>query len=408
MPRPDNKHFPIFSLKTTIQKFARFPIKTTKEKCEPRFLLVTVDVKTGDAVTFDSYSEKIKYHKDQNFISCGNGIELDHVLASGTFPGFFDYPKIQIENETIKENHVFWDGGFRSNTPLRELIQAHRDYWHKTVNDPNDERSESEKEDDVPDLEVYIADLWPSELQEEPISYDSDFVENRKWGILFGDKTDYDEQIANFVTDYIDLAKELKSLALIKGARTDEINNILDRCGISKNTKGYLRTYRELLEGRFRLTKVVRIDHKDDGHEVGNKIYDYSRTTIETLMKSGYSDTIRHLEIQSMKDAFLRLRRKFGDKSEATKDDIGFNKLEQLEKELQQIQQSIKIENSIGVTKLVNQVADFIRKVSSLPDEPNERQLSIKKDKAFVIDAAKQYQETMSKQLLNPSTSTLL
>ena len=27
------------------------------------------------------------------------------------------------------EEHIFWDGGFRSNTPLREVLQAHRDYW---------------------------------------------------------------------------------------------------------------------------------------------------------------------------------------------------------------------------------------------------------------------------------------
>ncbi len=44
---------------------------------------------------------------------------------------------------------------------------------------------------------MYIADLWPSELKEKPISFDRDFVENRKWDIIFGDKTDYDEQVAN-------------------------------------------------------------------------------------------------------------------------------------------------------------------------------------------------------------------
>ena len=256
--------------------------------------------------------KKIKYHNDENFISYEKGIEIDHVLASGTFPGFFDYPKFQVENEDIKDskegNHIFWDGGFRSNTPLRELIQAHRDYWHKTVNDPNDKRNESEKEDDVPDLEVYIADLWPSELKEEPISFDSDFVENRKWGIFFGDRTDYDEQVANFVTDYIDLAKQLKSLAQTKRCSTIEIKHILDTHGSSNNTKGHARTYKELLEGRFRLTKVVRIDHKDDGNDVGNKIYDYSHTSIEKLMKNGYRDALSQMGIQSMKDAFLNLR----------------------------------------------------------------------------------------------------
>ena len=59
------------------------------------------------------------------------------------------------------EEHIFWDDGFTSNTPLREVIQAHRDYWYKT-----------RKEKEVPDLEVYIADLWPSELKEQLISFD--------------------------------------------------------------------------------------------------------------------------------------------------------------------------------------------------------------------------------------------
>jgi NTE family protein len=404
MPRPDNKHLPGFSLKKTLGKFADFPIKTTKEKGEPRFLLVTVDVQTGDAVTFDSYSGKIKYHNEENHISYGRGIEIDHVLASGTFPGFFDYPKFKVENKDIKnsknELHVFWDGGFRSNTPLREVIQAHRDYWHKTVNDANDERDESEKENDVPDLEVYIADLWPSELKEEPISFDRDFVENRKWGILFGDKTDYDEQVANFVTDYVDLAKQLKSLAQRKGASTDEVNYILDKYASSKNTTGQTRTYKELLGGRFRLTKVVRIDHKDDGHEVGNKIYDYSRTTIEMLMKDGYCDTLSQMELQSMKDAFLKLKSKFvkldDDKNKTNKD---YNDIKKIGLHLQKIQESIKIENSHDAitTTIVNEVDSLVGIAGSMPDELKENKMPIKEEKIFVIDAAKQFLETINR-----------
>jgi hypothetical protein len=52
-----------------------------------------------------------------------------------------------------------------------------RDFWHADDDD--------KEEDDVPDLEVYIADLWPSKLKEEPISLDLDFVENRKLNIIF-------------------------------------------------------------------------------------------------------------------------------------------------------------------------------------------------------------------------------
>jgi NTE family protein len=113
--------------------------------------------------------------------------------------------------------------------------------------------------------------LWPSEAKEDPISFDVDFVENRKWDLLLGDKTDYDEQVANVVTDYVDLAKQLKNLAKRKGASDDEINHILDKYATSVNTKGHVREFKELLGGRFRLTKVVRIDHKDDGDDVAVK-----------------------------------------------------------------------------------------------------------------------------------------
>jgi hypothetical protein len=302
-----------------------------------------------------------------------------------------------IENE---EEHIFWDGGFRRNTPLREVIQAHRDYWHKTREHTKEEEEDEDKfENDVPDLEVYIADLWPSELKEKPISFDRDFVENRKWGIIFGDKTDYDEQVANFVTDYIDLAKQLKNLAQRSGASKDEINYILDRYATSKNSIGQTRRYRELLGGRFRLNKVVRIDHKDDGNDVAHKVFDYSHKTIEKMMEDGYRDTLIQMGLQAMKDEFQKLENKFvklDGKGEIDKEvKEGIEKLEQLEQGFQQIQQSVKTENSHDARTIVNQVEDFIGKVRSLPDELKENNRPIKEERALVIDAAKQFQETV-------------
>ena len=315
MPRSDNKHIFQFSLKKTLGRFADFPIKTSFEKKEPRLLLVTVDVKTGDAVTFDSYSEQTKYHDDKMIIHNPNGIEMEHALATGTFPDFFDYPKFNVHNTKMdienEEEHIFWDGGFRSNTPLREVLQSHRDYWLNIAREKepaeHTEKIQGEEYDGryenvVPDLEIYIADLWPSELKENPISFDRDFVENRKWDLLFADKTAYDEQIANVVTDYIDLTKRLKNLAEQKGASKDEINYILKSDASSINTKGEPRKYGALLEGRFRITKVVRIDHKDDGNTVHDKVFDYSYKTIERMIKVGYQDASIQMDVQSMKE----------------------------------------------------------------------------------------------------------
>lgn len=155
-PRVDNKHFVLFSLKETLQKLAHFPIEIEKEQKtkedQPRFLLVTVDVKTDDAVTFDSYSKETKYHEDKNSIHYEKGIEIEHALASGTFPGIFDYPKFKVDNnsklESTNHERIFWDGGYRSNTPLREVIQAHRDYWHK-IRKHTEEEEEEDKDKEV-------------------------------------------------------------------------------------------------------------------------------------------------------------------------------------------------------------------------------------------------------------------
>ena len=75
--------------------------------------------------------------------------------------------------------------------------------------------------------------------------------------------------------------------------------------------------------------------------------------------------------------------------------------LRNCEKELQQIQ-SINIENSHDAITVVNQVTNFIMKVSSLPDEVKESKMQVKKYKTYVIEAAKQYQETISKTNIGP------
>jgi len=390
LPRPDNKHFVWFSLKKTLERFARFPIST--KEGEPRYLLVTVDANTGDAVTFDSYSTHTDYHDDTISIRNPNGIEIDHALATGTFPDFFDYPKFRADNSEMgirNEEHIFFDGGFRSNTPLREVIQSHRDYWYKTRKHTKEENQDkdNDNENNVPDLEIYIADLWPSETKEDPISFDDDFVENRKWDLIFGDKTDYDEQVANVVTDYVDLAKQLKNLAKIKGASDDEINHILDKYATSVNTKGHMRRLDELLGGRFRLTKVVRIDHKDDENDVAVKIFDYSKKTIEKLTHDGRQDAFITMDKQAVEDRLADLVKRYG---HGTKKEN--NHMEKLQESFHRIQDNIKIEGRYNI--VITEIEEFIDEVGSTPGK-SEYGLSVEEEKTLLIEAAKQFQNTI-------------
>jgi NTE family protein len=123
------------------------------------------------------------------------GIELEHVMASATLPGFYDPKEIG--------KRKFWDGGLLSNTPLRELLQAHHDYW---VNVEGRERA--------PDLDIYIVNVHTPKIPIETIPNYYDGVEDRSNDIIFGDRSSrYDQYTAALVTDYIDFITDLKNLA---------------------------------------------------------------------------------------------------------------------------------------------------------------------------------------------------
>jgi NTE family protein len=60
----------------------------------------------------------------------------------------------------------------------------------------------------VPDLaEVFIITLWPN--KEKDIAQDRDGQLDTKNDVLFHDKTEYDEKVAELVDDYITLARRL-------------------------------------------------------------------------------------------------------------------------------------------------------------------------------------------------------
>jgi NTE family protein len=287
------------------------------------------------------------------------------------------------KNTSRSIDYRYWDGGYRSNTPLREVIQAHRDYWLERARKEHEGEQDYEYEGDVPDLEIYIADLWPSKLIENPISFDKDFVENRKWDLILGDKTDYDEQVANVITDYVNLARRLKNLAIQKGASKDEIDDILNSSAISINTKGETRKNRELLEGRFRITKVVHIDRKDDGNEIHDKVFDYSYKTVEDLMKAGYHDAILQMDIQQIKDGVIELATRNG-----RWDNVH---IQDLQESLNQIEEMIKTEDDVynNGTIIKQKVKGFMDKLEKIGEV-------LPKERFPLIAATKQLQDTLS------------
>jgi len=292
--RFDNK--PLENSMENFWDFKNEPIKTMFEENEPRLLLVAVDpLNSNQAVTFDSYLKsegkcKTTYDiKNKKYSISYDGISIEHVSSSMATHLRYKYPKFQamVSEPEGKDMHYeeryFWDGAYISNTPVRELIQAHRDFWHK------------EKGAEVPDLEIYVVNLYPNiENSQSKSLGDLDLIQDREIDIKFSDKTRGDLQMASTITDYVDLANNLIELGLKYTKNDSEFNkakeDLLNKHGYSKGRNNQRRKLRELLEGRFRITKIGYVERTDDENTIFGKAFEFSRKTIDELRNRGYED----------------------------------------------------------------------------------------------------------------------
>ena len=93
------------------------------------------------------------------------------------------------------------------------------------------------------------------------------------------------------------MVKALIELAERKGAKKD-INDILKTPSKSSHRTGKPRIYRDLVEKRFDITKVIRIERSDDIHDIANKWCDFSLDTVTTLFNQGIKDAKNTLRQQ--------------------------------------------------------------------------------------------------------------
>ena len=214
-----------------------------------------------------------------------DGITIDHIMSSGTLPVFYDFREIG--------GRKFCDGGWLSNTPLRELLQIHQDYWM------------SKDEGIIPDLEVYIVNVHPS--MQLSVAEDHDGIKDRINDITYLDRnSQYDENVVNTETDYIQLIDKLKDL--VKSYIGDdrdkissfesEFNNFLMTEAKSKSHTGKHRTFQDLLKGQFKLINVIRVEPTHYTDNVSGKGSDFTCETIKSLIKKGTDDALNALNLQ--------------------------------------------------------------------------------------------------------------
>jgi predicted acylesterase/phospholipase RssA len=297
-------------------KSDKHPLRTSFEDGEPRLLLVASDVLDAtSAVTFDSYLGETKYEDgrhqtnnspdtrhSQHVISYPQGITMQHVKASMS-------PNSVLETSTIHDKvnddtRYFWDGAYLSNTPLRELLHLHRYYLYDTKK--NSHQCNDENPPPVPHLEVYLINLYPTvEKQAEPPK-DADTIQDRELDMKFHDKTKYDKKVAEMITDYLILNGQIKNLAkkYIGIFEKDKLQEFEEEYKKILNTKTHStkrkktekRTFRDLVDGRFDISRVIYIDRKDDTDTIFGKAADFSRESMINLEKEGYSDAQKALE----------------------------------------------------------------------------------------------------------------
>jgi NTE family protein len=303
-------------LRSSIEKFAKKlrngqKIKTSIEKNnEPRLLLVSVDIENAETTTFDSYKKKDEDKEE--------GISLKHVIASAAVPKNFAYEEIN--------GRKYWDGGIVSNTPLRELISEHTDFWKEKLGLESEKekltyttwKDWEESEQKIPKVEVCIINLHPSQEAGAhiPSLFDYDTTKDRENDIRFHDKTEYDLKMAKVTADYKDFVERMTDVAIESIDKINEsvgkindkkykddlkeyynnkirdFNDILEQTSKSTKRKGGNRYYWHLLKHRFDLDEKIKIQREDDEDIISDKIFDFSYDTIDKLIKKGIDDAL--------------------------------------------------------------------------------------------------------------------
>jgi predicted acylesterase/phospholipase RssA len=307
-------------LRKSMEKFAKFPIATSLDEGQPRLLVVSVDVAEGTTVTFDSYesdqgkreSEYGEPHLGKSIIvHYDEGIEIKHLIASSSLPEVYAYEDI--------DGRMFCDGGLISNTPIKELVNAHKRFWEKRISSKNLENSFrvkvkrtglTEKEElhnysrksqvqqqkqRIPDLEIYVVNLLDPKVSNgnsirNIVPQDFDGVRSRHIDIKLG--IAYDSETERLHADYVNLIEKLIALGENDELLQEEINRILDEYTPRRFITEEVKRNIDTLKNTFKITKIIQIQRKDDDDSVSGKFTDFTSETIDRLIKEGYQDAL--------------------------------------------------------------------------------------------------------------------
>jgi NTE family protein len=171
-----------------------------------------------------------------------------------------------------------------SNTPLSQLILLHRNYWFKARG----------LKDKVPTLDTCVINVHPTRQKEIPTDHDG--VVNRNYDITFSDRSHKEEEVLLLISDYVDLVRDLIRIARDNGVKDKVIDNLLNQRTKYHGLSLRHRLNKDIVEGRFDISEIIRIERKNDEHTISDKTFDFSSGTIRHLLNNGYKDTMDYIK----------------------------------------------------------------------------------------------------------------
>jgi len=145
--------------------------------------------------------------------------------------------------------------------------------------------------------------MWPRKESNTTPPSDNDGLNDRRNDLTYHDKTEYDQKVANVVTDYVNFVKNLISLttdAITEVSDTEKNKELKWRLAKIKETpaisekrepeKRRTRTYEDMLNGRFSLGSLVTIERTDDANDISSKWEDLTSKSVESLIVQGIED----------------------------------------------------------------------------------------------------------------------
>jgi NTE family protein len=143
-------------------------------------------------------------------------------------------------------------------------------------------------------------------------------LEEEKKDIRFHDNTDYDIKLAQNISDYYDFVEKMTNLAnnAIKEASKNKENNIeslKNEFQIIVNTEQRTPTrddkpryFYNLIDKRFDIDDILKIQRKDDKHTISDKIFDFSQESVSGLINDGIYDTLYKIYQENDREFFKK------------------------------------------------------------------------------------------------------